>query len=380
MHQLRPGLAAVLLVLTACGNSDNAPPVPGLTDPVGDTNAPPVAGPTDRPVGDTEVFAQVPEPGSPDGVAVRGGVVYVGTHTSVLGNAGEGPSKIFTYDLLTREKTGEIVIAGQDLTVTHGILTMTFGPDGRLYVVDSHPPARLLAFDLTQSPPAQSTYATIPDLKPCASNPPPCSPTLLDQTSFANGIAFDAAGNAYVTEFQAATIFRVRPGQAEAEVWYQDARFDGVFGVNGIALDPSRTKLYFALTNSQTPEAFGQGIIYTLPLKDQPAASDLEVFFTYPEPATGPDGIAFGQTGLLYVTLAGSNQISILNPDGTEALRFPSALDNQGQPVPYDVPAGIAFDGRGSLLVTNHSFFADNPEHWVVFDVWVGDTALSPVP
>ncbi len=361
-------LAGALLVgLSACGNSGSEPP--------------PVAAPGDRPVGDTEVFAQIPEPGSPEGVAVRNGVVYVGTHTSVQGNAGEGPSKIFTYALATRQPIGEIVIEGQDLTVTHGILAMRFGPDGRLYVIDANP-GRLLALDLSRSPPAQSTYATIPDLKPCAGNPAPCSPTTLDQPTFANYVAFDPAGNAYVTDIQAATIFRVRPGQpeqTEAEIWYQDARFDSLFGLNGIALDPGGSKLYFALTSSQSPATPGQGIIYTLPLKEQPTASDLEVFFTFPEPVTGPDGIAFGQSGKLYVALAGSNQISILNADGTEALRFPSALDNQSQPVPYDAPASIAFDGRGSLLVTNHSFFADNPANWVVFDVWVGDTAL-PAP
>ncbi|MGH8453173.1 MAG: SMP-30/gluconolactonase/LRE family protein, partial [Nevskiales bacterium] len=139
-------------------------------------------------------------------------------------------------------------------------------------------------------------------------------------------------------------------------------------------------RLYFALTGSQSAATPGQGIIYTLPLKDQPVSDDLEVFFTYPEPGSGPDGIAFGLSGRLYVALAGSNQISILNPDGTEAARFPSAIDNQSQPVPYDAPASIAFDGRGSLLVTNHSFFANNAANWVVFDAWVNDTALSPAP
>ncbi len=367
-------VSGMLPVLTACDNRDGTPLAPAAP--------PPAAAPNDRLIGDTEVFAQIPEPGSPEGVAVRDGVVYVGTHTSVLGNEGAGPSKIFIYDLVSRQRTGEIVVEGQDLTVTHGILAMTFGPDGRLYVIDANP-GRLLAFDLSRSPPAQSTYASIPDLKPCASNPVPCSPTLMDQPTFANYVAFDPAGNAYVTDIQAATLFRVRPGQpaqAEAEVWYQDARFDSLFGLNGIALDPTETKLYFALTSSQAPATPAQGIIYTLPLKEQPTAADLEVFFTYPEPVTGPDGIAFGQSGRLYVALAGSNQISILDPDGSEVLRFPSPIDNQSQPAPYDAPASIAFDGRGSLLVTNHSFFADNPDHWVVFDVWVGDTALSQIP
>jgi hypothetical protein len=68
-----------------------------------------------------------------------------------------------------------------------------------------------------------------------------------------------------------------------------------------------------------------------------------------------------------------------LNPDGTEELRFPTAEENQEQEVPYDLPASVAFDGAGSLLVTNQSFFADDPAHMVVFDVWVDDTALPLV-
>ena len=52
-----------------------------------------------RPVGDTRVFTRVPAPGHPEGLLVRNGVVYVGTHTSMAGNARGGPSRIFRYEL-----------------------------------------------------------------------------------------------------------------------------------------------------------------------------------------------------------------------------------------------------------------------------------------
>lgn len=337
-----------------------------------------IASAQERPIGDTRVFARVGSPGSPEGIAVRDGVVYVSTHTTAAGNAGGPPSKIFMFDLATGAPRGEIVVTGQDLSVTHGLLAIAFDAAGRLYVVDRNP-GRLVRIDPATG--EQITYATIPDLRACALEPTdgPCAPVTVDRPTFADYVAFDAAGNAYVTDLDAATIFRVPPGGGAAEVWYQDARFDGLFGLNGIAVDPTGTKLYFAMTGSQQPTSPLQGVIYTLPIEESPGPEDLGVFHAYLEPATGPDGIAFGASGRLYVVFAGHNQVSILEPDGTEAARFPDVVSNQLREVPYDLPASVAFDGQGSILVTNQSYFTGTESHWVVFDAWVGDTALAPV-
>lgn len=51
-------------------------------------------------------------------------------------------------------------------------------------------------------------------------------------------------------------------------------------------------------------------------------------------------------------------------------------LENQGNPIfPYDSPANLAFDGKGSVLVTNHAFVTgvENPGQFTVLDVWVND-------
>lgn len=329
-----------------------------------------------RPIGRTKVFVRVPEPGNPEGIAIRKGRLFVGTHAPANGNREEGPSKIFIYKLATGKKLRTVKVRGQNTDETHGILGMAFDGAGRLYVLDRNP-ARMLRFsrDLAR----QKTYATFPDLKPCHSNPAPCSPTEADAAPFPDYFAFDKAGNAYVTDLEAATIFKVLPGGGEAAVWFQDARLDSLFGPNGIALSPKRKKIYFAMTGSVEPTRPAQGIIYTLPLVDDPNAEDLREFFVYPESSAGPDGIAFGKSGKLYVALAGSNQISILRRDGTEAHRFPSVTENEQRRVPYDLPASLAFDGNGWLLVTNQSFFADNPEHYVVLKAWVNDTALPLV-
>ncbi len=333
---------------------------------------------TQRPIGDTQVFASVPDPpGNPEGITVRKGIVFVGTHAPVSGDAAEGPSKIFRYDLKTgKPALPAIKIAGQNRDDTHGILSMAWDRAGRLYVLDRDPARLLRLSDVFARRPKQEVYATFPDLAPCATSDPPCSETASDSAPFPDYLAFDRAGNGYVTDLEQGAIFLVPPGGGKAKVWFTDERLDSAFGPNGIALDPTRTKFYFAMTGSLQPTEPSQGIIYTLPLVKRPKAEDLEEFFVYTEPAAGPDGIAFGRSGKLYVVLAGANQMSILTPEGSEELRFPSAADNQTQEVPYDLPASIGFNGDGSLLVTNQSFFADDPENMVVFDVWVDDVAL----
>lgn len=333
----------------------------------------------EQPIGATTVFARIGAPGMPEGIAVRNGIVYVSTHVSVAGNRGGPPSKIFTFDLATGAPLGEITIQGQDLSVPHGVLAMAFDASGMLYVVDRNP-GRIIKIDPASG--AQSVYATVPDLPACRAVIGPdaaCSPTVLDSATFADYLAFTADGAAYVTDLEAATIFRVPPGGGPAQIWYQDFAFDGLFGLNGIAVNPAGTHLYFAMTASQEPGMPAQGVIYTLPIVASPTRADLSVFHTFLQPAAGADGITFGASGKLYVALAGANQVAILNTDGSEAAIFPDPVANQMQQIPYDLPASIAFDGSGSILVTNQSFFAADPDHWAVLRAWVGDIALPLV-
>jgi DNA-binding beta-propeller fold protein YncE len=112
--------------------------------------------------------------------------------------------------------------------------------------------------------------------------------------------------------------------------WYQPQ------GKNFIRLDPEREHAYIAVTTSLA--AANVGTIYR---------------------------------GKLYVSLALSNQISALAPNGTELTRYQSA---PGDAVPLDSPAGIAFDSRTkSLLIVNHAIFTANPAHFAVLRLFVGN-------
>jgi sugar lactone lactonase YvrE len=332
-----------------------------------------------RSVGETRLFTRVESPGMPEGIAVdhTGRHVYVGTNAPAAGNPGAPPSKLFVYSTDTGEKETEFEIQGQSLDETHGIVGLSPGKRDVVYVAD-RAPARVLSVDFSGDTPIQETYAEIPDLAPCVTGASPCSNTVSDLPPYPDGIAFDHDGNLYVSDFQQATIFKVPPGGGAASVWFTDQLLESPFGPNGIAIDSSRDTLYFAVTGAAMPPLTSRGAIYTLPVADEVDSGDLRTFFEYPDPAAGPDGIAFGKSGNLYVALAGGNAISVLSTDGRELTRFPGAVQNQQQEMPYDMPASIAFNDRArSILVTNHTYFTANAEHWAVLEAFVDDTALK---
>jgi hypothetical protein len=125
---------------------------------------------------------------------------------------------------------------------------------------------------------------------------------------------------------------------------------------------------------SVTIDPNGQGVIYTLPLGNHPSLGSMSLFHSF-APGAYPDGMAFGASGLLYVASATpfNSGIIALRADGTEAFRL---TDPPGSPInPYDSPANIAFNGLGSLLVTNHAFAIGgmNPQQFQVLQVYVND-------
>ncbi|CAN5168625.1 hypothetical protein BH18ACT4_BH18ACT4_10430 [soil metagenome] len=79
------------------------------------------------------------------------------------------------------------------------------------------------------------------------------------------------------------------------------------------------------------------------------------------------------------IATPGASGISILAPSGEEVARLSNPPGSQH--FPYDSPANIAFNGRGSILVTNHAFVTGvtHPRQFSVLDVFVDDTGLPLV-
>ncbi len=319
-------------------------------------------------LGDSKVVAPVSLPGYPEGIAVRGNRFYV-SGPAAFGQP-LGSAYVNAYNL----KTGALE-ATYPITITNpfagmsGASCIAFGSDGKLYVVE--PFVGIIRLDLDASN-TQSVYAPFI----------PAGPSLL------NDLAFDDDGNLYVTDSFQATIFRVPPGGGAPVVWFADARLAGdplvPFGVNGIRIDKNNKNVYMTVT---AENGTLDGVIYRLPLVASPTAASLQEFYRYPFTPPflpGPDGIAFGKSGKLYVALAGTSQISVLREDGTEETRYSGPAANPGgllDPLPWANPANIAFDNHtGALLVTNHaSLVPFDPRLFAVFSVFVDDKG-QPLP
>jgi len=310
-------------------------------------------------------------PGFPEGIAVHGNHVYV-SGPARFGTAGTGPSAIQVYDRKTGALEKTIYVQGEALAFEHAVSNIAVDALGRIYALSTQ--LGLIRFTKQGSTYVQGSYgAPSPDLLTCAAAPAgPCSPTFIDLPPIVNDIVFDAAGFAYVTDSLQATIFRYNPGGGAPQIWFQSPLFEGggpnPFGTNGIRLSPTREHVYVVVSTSAAIPNLGT--IYRLPLVDTPSAADLEVFHQYPGFEV-PDQLAFGADGDLYVSLAVSNQISVLAPDGTELTRLQSA---PGDEIPLDGPAGIAFDSRSkSLMIANHAPFSGDPAHFAVLQAFVGD-------
>ena len=311
--------------------------------------------PHTRPYGDVQTLAPFPvPPGSPEGIAVKGNKAYV-SGPARFGTAGQPPSIVVVYDTRTGEQLETIQIQGEDLSQEHANSCVAFDGDGRLYVVNTQ--LGIVRIDLGSN--QQTVYASpVPNLPPVEVPPLP------------NDIAFDPAGNLYLTDSLQATIWRIPAGGGAPQVWFQDASLATPFGPNGIRISPDRTKVYFVVTAEGANQfGFTGGKIYTLPLVAAPTAAQLQVFHQYN--GEGPDGIAFGRSGNLYVMLAspGFSGVSVLSPAGAEVARFGNAPGNLISP--FNSPANAAFDKHGSILVTNHTFVFPGNES--VLSVFVDD-------
>jgi sugar lactone lactonase YvrE len=313
-------------------------------------------------LGSSQLIAKVPAPGYPEGIVLNGDTFYV-AGPAAFGPVNAEPSRIFGFD----KNTGALVktIVMQNQGALKALSCITADDNDNLYVIDES--QGIVKINLETG--LQSVYAApFYPVYQSAYNPP--APMLL------NDLAFDKNGYLYVTDSFQATIWRVPPRGGAPQVWFQSAAIDGPFGPNGIRVNKSSDTIYF----DKTFDAQGNGTVYTLPITDFPQQSDLKVFATY-TPGAGPDGVAFGRSGNLYVALAGYSQISVLGPDGKEVARYAGPAQdpaNPSSPLPWANPANIAFDGKGNIVATNHASLTGLPDPsplFAIFNVHVDDKA-----
>src|SRR6202022_823021 len=320
-------------------------------------------------IGDVSVFATVPAPGHPFGGAVDKNRIYISTSAGDFfaspatgGHLNSDGERVFAYD-----KRGNLVKTTVIATMPKSDMGL-FGLalDGNptathnLYVADMN--GRILRLALDRDAPAPELFAQVP---------PPYS-GLGWHASMWNDLVFDKAGNLFMTDDKP-RLWRVTP-DGQASIWFRDPRLAGLFvfagGPLGGRIDPSGKYLYFTITVSAAYPF--EAVVYRLPLVDHPTASDLQLVHRFPVVANQPPpqatGLAFAESGNLYVSLIGPNQIAVLDPAGNEIRRISSPL--------FDSPWGLAFMGK-SLLVTNADIQpVETPANWKVLKVFVGESGL----
>lgn len=311
------------------------------------------------------VFASVPAPGHPFGIAVDDHRIYVSTSAGdfFAGHQNSGDERVFTYD-----ESGNLLGAttidtadNSDMGLFGLALDGNSGSNHKLYVADMN--GRILRLDLGRHPAVPQLFSEVPASTGLAGD---------WRKAMWNDLVFDKSGNLYVPDDKP-RIWRVSQ-DGTASIWFSDPRLTGFFGFAGGPLggriDPTGQWLYFSITASA--EFPLEAVIYRVRLVDHPTASDLQLVHRFPfDPTQAPPqatGLAFGKSGNLYVSLLGSNQIAVLDPAGNETRRISDPR--------FHSPWGLAFMGNALLVANGDLEPGDNPEAWKIFRVDVGETGL----
>jgi len=319
-------------------------------------------------IGETTVFTTAPAPGHLFGIAVDRDRTYVSTSAGDFfaepatgGHLNSDGERVFAYD-----RSGKLVqttIIATRPNADMGLFGLALDgnpkPNHQLYVADMN--GRILRLSLDQNNPNPELFSQ-----------PPSQLAGGWMVTMWNDLVFDRAGNLFMTDDKP-RLWKVTP-DGQASIWFEDPRLTGLFGFAGGPLggriDPSGKFFYFTITASATFP--GEAVVYRLPLVDHPSASDLQLVHRFPvvpgQALPQASGLAFAESGNLYVGLIGTDQIAVLDPSGNEIRRISSPL--------FHSPWGIAFLGQ-SLLVTNADIQpSEIPDHWTVLKVFVGESGL----
>ena len=155
--------------------------------------------------------------------------------------------------------------------------------------------------------------------------------------------AFDRQGNMYVSDSGdwsgpiSGRICKIPPGGGEAQLWYPEA----VNTPNAIALDAEEKHLYFV-------ETFGSSIA-RIAINDDGSAGRLERVVHMPRHI--PDGIAFDETGRLWIACHRPDRICVFDLETRRMELF--ADDWQGHALRGPTDVAFAGTNRDILLASS---------------------------
>jgi ABC-type Fe3+ transport system permease subunit/sugar lactone lactonase YvrE len=279
--------------------------------------------------------------GCDDGTAAGGPVKVL----AVIGSTGRGPGEMVYPRPIDLDARGNVVVA--DRTGRVQVLTdrgevvrvidlpvyekgypvgVTVGPDGLLYVADTHY-QRVVAYDAEGRIVRQfGEYGTGPG-----------------QFIYPTDVAVAPDGRLFVSEYG---------GNDRVSIWSADGRFLSSFGRPGsgdgefsrpaaLAIDESRGILYVADACNHRIARYGL---------DGTLKGYIGSVGEGPGQLRYPYGLALAGDGALVVCENGNNRVQILDPEGRSLALLGGAGRQPGQ---LAYPWGVAIDGRGRIFIAD---------------------------
>jgi sugar lactone lactonase YvrE len=168
-----------------------------------------------------------------------------------------------------------------------------------------------------------------------------------DGRHFANDVAVDDDGNAYVTDSFSPVVYKVTP-EGEASVLVEDPRFSSFFlGLNGIVYHPDG---YLLVTNAGSSELF------KVTLEDDPAVTQVES-----ETPLGFDGMILDDDGFLIGVGGGDVIVKVQSEDDWETAVQVGIVE--------DVPATTVALRDGEVYAIDAGFGNANAETYQIVRV-----------
>jgi len=271
---------------------------------------------------------------------------------------------------ITTDARGNFYVADFDVSSTSGIgnivvfdrhgrllrtLQITTGSNLLLGIAFNSVTGDLLVCDLGKSQVvkvdpqtgASSVFASLPPLTAGASAGP-------------NALAFDAAGNIYISDSFQATIWRTDPGGGNVTPWIDQNPLLAIqgdptqgtqdfppFGANGLAFNNEATALFVANTASDR--------VIRIPLPNGPSGTPGQPE-TFVNSINGADGLVIDASDNLWVAANQSDEIVVVDPTGRAIAKLGDfdGVDRQGAPIGLLFPASpVLVDGF--VYVTNLS-------------------------
>jgi sugar lactone lactonase YvrE len=163
-----------------------------------------------------------------------------------------------------------------------------------------------------------------------------------------NGLTFDPAGNVYVSDSFAGTIWKVPAGGGTPNPWVHDPATLGTsgvppFGANGIAFNNAHSAMFVANTGNDT--------IVKIPVDSNFNPGTPAVFVNS---INGADGLIIDSADNLWVAANQADEIVVVDPTGRAIAKLGDfdGIDPSGAAKGLLFPASLVFSD-GFLYVTN---------------------------